>query len=165
MNTISWVKFDVDKHGDKLLKRYERLLNSVDFYSKLKLKFEPDVKFWRKMAKEDMIGGVVGEVSTSRGIEVAAVYIYTVARVPGNKRMIQAQEVIWFVSKSFQGKGVGSQLLAAIDDHMEEAQIDLYEVNLSYGTEHTFGPKLEHMGYKPVEVKYTKRIMYEIQGD
>lgn len=154
---IEWTSGDFDKHGPKLIKAYRRLVKSVDFYQQMSLKFEPDLEAWRELWNAGVLRAVEGTCKGVFGEQLAAVYVYAVAPVPGNPKLKMAQEVIWFIHPRFQGKGLMKELFVAVDRKMKLEGIDMYEINMP-PTNHA-NKSMEKHGFKHVENKYVKRVI------
>jgi hypothetical protein len=82
--------------------------------------------------------------------------VFFVSKNPHHKDSIQAVQDVVFIRKSH--RGFGGSFLAWCDEQfkLEKIQAVYHHVNL----DHNWGPMLEKMNYKPVEMIYVKRLDY-----
>lgn len=82
--------------------------------------------------------------------------IFFVRSNPHYKRSVQASQDILFLDKSLRGKFVGARFIKWCDDRLREAGVQAVYHHVKMAN--NFGPILERMGYKMVDMIYAKRL-------
>ena len=110
----------------------------------------PDVDGYATM---DRMGAY--HVLTARdGEELVGYFAFITRRNFHYKHIISASEDLYFLAPEARGMKTGYRFLQAATDAMRAAGGDLASMRVKIAHDH--GPLLERLGYRPIEVIYTK---------
>lgn len=133
---------------------YQSVIEMVakDFHDNIT--FVPDKESMHTLYIQGMLFGIVAEV----GSQIAAAFIWSKAPSIAAADLMQAQEILWYVHKDFQGQGLMRPLLNYTSRQASYNGCKLLDLSLPPVSNKLITKKLKEYGFDAIETKYLKRL-------